>query len=717
MRSRNFVFLVSSLFLAGCAAGPIAAPTPEAGTAIRGIVHGGQQPVTGAHIFLFAANTTANAGPVGATGNTGVTGATGTTGVTGPTGTTGVTGPTGTTGTTGTTGSTGVTGATGHETLAPNDVPAPRNITATSTNASLSLLKNVTGVTTLDNTTGSATNGDYYVTSDAYGAFAITGDYTCTAGQQVYLYAIGGNPGLSAGTNNTAAGFLAVLGTCPTGGSFVTTTPYVFMDEVSTVAAAYALAGYATDALHVSSDGTTLAVTGIDNAFANAANLANLATGQALTTTPAGNGTVPQTAINTIADILSACVNTSGPTSTGCTTIFNNIESAGATGTQATDTATAAIYLAQNPYPGSTQMTALFGNTPATPPFLPNLGSTQPDAFTLALNFTGGGVNDPRSLAIDAAGNVWIANFDGDTVSKFSGSTGAAISAANGYTGGGLDYPRCIAIDAAGNAWLPNIGNNTLSEFSNSGTVLSGTGFTRGGLNSPQGVAFDGSGYVWVSNGSGTGISKFTNSSGTAVAGSPFTGGGIDGAFGIAIDGAGNAWVANYQGNSLSEFSNTGTAISTSAYTGGGLADPAALAIDSGGFVWAANYSKGTVSRFTNNGAAVSTASGYGGGGISAPLGIAIDGSGNIWIANQSSISKLNSIGEALSSSAGFTGGGQNEGSGIAIDGSGNVWVVNDNNNSFTEFLGAGTPVITPISGGLPSTPNTNGTSKLGTRP
>jgi len=64
------------------------------------------------------------------------------------------------------------------------------------------------------------------------------------------------------------------------------------MDEVSTIAAAYSFAGFATDAVHVSSSGTALAQTGIANAFANAANVETLGTGAALATTPAGNGAV-----------------------------------------------------------------------------------------------------------------------------------------------------------------------------------------------------------------------------------------------------------------------------------------------------------------------------------------------------------------------------------------------------------------------------------------
>ena len=125
------------------------------------------------------------------------------------------------------------------------------------------------------------------------------------------------------------------------------------MNEVSTVAAAYAMAGFATDATHVGSSGTALALTGIANAFANAANLETLGTGVALATTPAGNGTVPQAEINTLGNILAACVNSTGgdgpPSLRRATTLFTNALSSGTTGTLPTDTATAAINIAHNP--------------------------------------------------------------------------------------------------------------------------------------------------------------------------------------------------------------------------------------------------------------------------------------------------------------------------------------------------------------------------------
>ena len=250
------------LALTGCTLNTTAAPTLEAGAAISGVVHGGQSPIVGAHVFLFAVNSgvfTPNANGYG--------------------------------------------------------------------NASVSLLKSGAN-TTEDTNTLDPTYGDYYVTTIGLGStcqvggcFSITSDYTCTGGQQVYLYSVGGDPGLGTG-NNPAAGLLAALGPCPgtvgaTGQTF-SSGLNVIVNEVSTVAAAYAFAGFATDAMHVSSSGTPAAKLGLANAFINAEILETLSTGAANPYPPpgvgyyGGPGSVPQAEINTLGNILAACVNSSG---------------------------------------------------------------------------------------------------------------------------------------------------------------------------------------------------------------------------------------------------------------------------------------------------------------------------------------------------------------------------------------------------------------------
>jgi streptogramin lyase len=661
-RSTSFLCLLLACLLllsfAGCGLGPTAAPAAKAGPPITGMVRGGQAPIVGSQVYLFAANTTGYGGP---------------------------------------------------------------GMAASSNNASVSLLTSGT----LD-TSGGPTNGDYYVTTSGVtgacptgGCFTITGDYACAAGQQVYLYAQGGSQG---GIANPAAGLLAALGTCPgTAGTTNDTFPselYVVMNEVSTIATAYAFAGFATDAVHVSSSGTALALTGISNAFANATNLATLGTGVALATTPAGNGTVPQAEINSLANILAACVNSNGvstgPTNpTACYTLFNDAQSGGSSGTIPTDTATAAINMTHNT---AANIAALYALSTATPPFAPALNA-QPNDFTIGVVFTGGGLSGPFGVAIDSSGDVWATNYiEGNNVVELS-SSGAFISGAGGYTGGGLNEPIGIAIDTSGDAWIANIGSgaNNLTEIPTSGPIKS---YIGGALQSPRWVAIDGSGNVWVDDfGTEGKVSEFSNS------GSPVSASGYIACVGetIAVDGSGNAWLTNIDYNRVVELSSTGTVLSgtpssTGGYSGGGMDEPAGIAVDAAGNVWVANLANNSVTKLSHSG---SNASEYTGGGLDEPAPVAIDGSGNVWVGNlgNGNVTELSNSGVPISGANGYQGSPPGGIDGIAIDGSGDVWLTDLANKQVIELIGIATPVITPIAGGLPATPTADGSSKLGTRP
>jgi hypothetical protein len=653
--------------LSGCELSSTAGPSPDAGLAIQGKVQGGQAPIVGARVYLLAANA-------------------------------GVFTP----------------NANGYG------------------NASVSLLTNVPGSTTLDSS-GGATDGDYYATTVAGGTFSITGDYTCTPGQQVYLYAVGGNPGLPLGQANPAAGLLAVLGSCPSSAgatSSFSSSLYVVMDEVSTIAAAYSFAGFATDAVHVSSSGTALAQTGIANAFANAANVETLGTGAALATTPAGNGAVPQGEIDTLANILASCVNTNGavtgPTNaTACYTLFTNAESSGSSGTEPANTATAAINIAHNP---GANMTALYSLGSGSPPFSPAL-TTQPNDFTIGIKVTGGGLDVPENLAIDGSGNVWVVN-SVNSVSKFASSSAAISPSTGGFYGiggyTGIEEPYGIAIDTAGDAWITNPNVSYVTELNSAGTAVTNSPFGTGTQSRPTYIAIDGLSNAWITDDSvyGLGVIKLSSAGALVSSGFGYSGGGLDGPYGIAIDGSGNAWLGNNTSGTVSEFSSAGVAYTNSPYTSGGVQYPHGIAVDSSGRVWVPNYND-TVTVLSNTGAPVSGTSGYSGGGVDDPYYVAMDGAGNAWIANASgfgsTVSELTNAGTPITTSLGYgyasLSSANSGNTGIAVDGSGNVWIANDGANDIVELIGAAVPVITPIAAGLPSTPTVNGTSHLGTRP
>jgi sugar lactone lactonase YvrE len=636
------------------------------GVAFHGVVHGGQQPVAGARVYLLAFNPSAYAGP---------------------------------------------------------------GIVASANNASISLLK--------PSSTGHATDtiGSYVIT-DEHGLFNITGDYSCTSGfvqgattaaqpysnhqtagaEQVYLYAFGGSAVDAPTTPNSASGFLSALGPC----NGLSTLSSFEVNEITTAATAYAFAGFATDGTHIGSSGSTLAIANLNNAFANVASLVDTTTGGP--TPSSASITRPVANLITLADILGACINTTGPTgaSSNCNTLLAHTRSAGDTGTAATDTAAAAINLAHNPWPSAAGVTALYGLVSASGAAFAGALSSPPNDFALILQFSQtNGLNQNNAVAIDASGDVWVNNAGSSTpysVSKFS-NAGSGLFYSNYST---LLNPDGIAIDTSGNAWIANqTTHGDVTEFSSTGTGDPGTGtYNGGGINSSYGVAIDASGNAWVANQGDGKVSEFT-SNGTPVFANGVFSPDSNQPTGIAIDASGSVWVTNRLGDSVSKFNSSGTAVSgTNGYTGGGLLTSGAsgargIAIDPSGNAWTTNSQASTLSEFTSTGTPLSGTNGYSGGGLNYPYAIAIDSAGQVWLCNNavSSLSAFTNSGTALSSPTGYTGYAPftasvpplNQPEGLAIDGAGNVWVSNNGNSTLSEMIGGAAPVVTPLPANLVS--------------
>ncbi len=185
-----------------------------------------------------------------------------------------------------------------------------------------------------------------HVTTTSHGNFTLTlpQPSSCPANSGlVYMLATGGNPG--AGTNSALAE-ASILGPC----SGLTSLTFISINEVTTVAAAYTLAPFASLSPGITNIGTSSTnLTGLYNAAAAAGILASLTTGQA----PAANSitgvVVPTAEMNTLANILASCINTNVGTvpSTTCASLFTAATPPG--GTAPTDTFQAAIDIALNP--------------------------------------------------------------------------------------------------------------------------------------------------------------------------------------------------------------------------------------------------------------------------------------------------------------------------------------------------------------------------------
>ncbi len=439
-------------------------------------------------------------------------------------------------------------------------------------------------------------------TTDANGNFQVTSYTPCSDPEEVYLVASGGNPGLTAGTHNNAIMLVAALGKCSSVGAGTT----VNVNEVTTIAAAYALRGFANVANFSIGTSATNPL-GLQHAFLNAANIVDTTTGSARATTPAGNGTVPTSMINTLADILEPCVNSASGSSTACTTLFTNAQPPSVTAIAApTNTWQAALDMAQ--YPGNNTAN-LFGLVLGSPSFQPTIGSTAPNDLSIGVLYTAGFATDgttavaaPSGIAADASDNVWITGATNAGLIELASNGSLASPSAGGWGNTALKTASTqqVAADLKGNIWtVDNAASGNIYQYA-PGTAT--TTVTTPGSVALGGIAVDQNNNIWYATKASSGTQVFGqlayNSGSNSFATTPttFTGSNVIGSGGVSaltVDAkTGNVWgpsqgagITNYF---LSPYSSSVASVATSGGTN------YAAAVDQSGNTWITNTVSGT---------------------------------------------------------------------------------------------------------------------------
>ena len=302
-------------------------------------------------------------------------------------------------------------------------------------------------------------------------------------------------------------------------------------------------------------------------------------------------------------------------------------------------------------------------------------------------------LREPRGVAVDGAGNLYIADSQNNRIRKVD-STGTITTVAGtgafGFSGDGgpaseaqLYSPHSVTVDGAGNLYIADSGNHRIRKVDSRGTIttVAGTGFgfssgdggpaVEARLSYPEGVALDGAGNLYIADSGNSRIRK-VDSRGTitTIAGTGERGFSGDGGpavrsqlyfpSGVAVDGAGNLYIGDLYNNRIRKVDSRGT-ITTIAGTGesgfsgdGGPAiaaqfnSPTGVALDGAGNLYIGDLynhrirkvdSRGTITTIAGKGVPPSF-SGDGGPAteahLYAPWGVAVDGAGNLYIADTS---------------------------------------------------------------------------------
>jgi NHL repeat len=306
------------------------------------------------------------------------------------------------------------------------------------------------------------------------------------------------------------------------------------------------------------------------------------------------------------------------------------------------------------------------------------------------------GLTGLSSIAVDSTGNLYITDSLNHTLRKITPAGVISILAGSAAQSGSADgtgsaarfsSPAGVAVDASGNVFVADSGNNAVRKVTPAGVTSTFAGlagqFTDGlvdGLGAaarfsrPTGVAFDPAGNLYVSDIGNVAIRKITPTGlvTTLAGGTRFTGvggaqpnadglgsaAGFDTPTAVAVDRAGFSYVADRFANTIRKISPEGLVttlagqfkVSGSADGAGSAArffSPSGVAVDRVGNVFVADRDNLTIRLITPTGV-VSTIGGLAGNGGTAdgtgsnarfalPIGIAVDQGGTIYVADAAS--------------------------------------------------------------------------------
>jgi sugar lactone lactonase YvrE len=240
------------------------------------------------------------------------------------------------------------------------------------------------------------------------------------------------------------------------------------------------------------------------------------------------------------------------------------------------------------------------------------------------------GLLNPRAVAADAGGNLYIADTDNQRILKETPAGGAYTQTVVATST--LQWPLGVAVDGNGNVYV----SDTYHSRELKETIAAGAPgqtaesvIVATGLNYPAGIAVDGAGVFYLADSMNNRV-LVERPAGSSYVATSFSFEGLNNLYGVTPDGAGNLYLADSGNNRILKETYADGTYTQSVIPTSTLAFPRAVAVDANGDLFIADTNNGRVIEETlSNGVYIETVVRSG---LASPDSLALDGSGNLYI-------------------------------------------------------------------------------------